>query len=370
MLKIQEYLREHNSIEKLNQEFGIDVKRHGQYPNLHLFKYGIGSPMGLEIVRECRGLILDEAKDWNVVARAYDKFFNAHEGHAAKIDWDHAKVYEKLDGSICTVYKYDGAWHVSTSGTPDANCAVNNGGQTFADLFWQVWAEMGYTQDLDNLVHKDYPANFMFELCTPDNQVVVFHKKRRIVLHGARMLVDPYYLELSPEAFSAHFEIAKSYPLSSAQDCIKAAEILNPIENEGYVVVDSEYNRVKIKSPKYVALHHLRSDFSDRRIVDLVRLGEVPEVVSYFPEMGEKIEKIKAAYELIVEEAEDAFHDAYSQTPTNEDFKSRRKKFAAIAGKSKYRSVLFAMYDNKNAKEFIDTLAVDTILDWICQKSD
>ena len=38
------------------------------------------------IVQQARGIILDEAKDWKVVARPYDKFFNLGEGNAAPID--------------------------------------------------------------------------------------------------------------------------------------------------------------------------------------------------------------------------------------------------------------------------------------------
>ena len=36
-----------------------------------------------------------------------------------------------------------------------------------------------------------------------------------------------------------------------------AAEKLNPAEAEGFVAVDAKWNRIKIKSPAYVAMHHL-----------------------------------------------------------------------------------------------------------------
>jgi hypothetical protein len=50
------------------------------------------------IVRESRGVILDEADDWRVVARAFDKFFNYGESGADEIDWGTARVQEKVDG--------------------------------------------------------------------------------------------------------------------------------------------------------------------------------------------------------------------------------------------------------------------------------
>lgn len=53
--------------------------------------------------RECRGLVLDEAKDWAVVAMPYTRFFNYGERWASCIDWATAKVFEKMDGSLMTM---------------------------------------------------------------------------------------------------------------------------------------------------------------------------------------------------------------------------------------------------------------------------
>ena len=37
------------------------------------------------------------------------------------IDWGTARVYEKLDGSLMTLYRYGGAWQVASSGLPDGS---------------------------------------------------------------------------------------------------------------------------------------------------------------------------------------------------------------------------------------------------------
>src|SRR6185312_8924249 len=109
-------------LERLNEAYGIDFNQHKTYPNLYSLKYNmIESPMGERIVQECRGIVLDAADNWNVVARPFDKFFNVGEGHAAKIDWNTAKVQEKLDGSLMIMYHYGDDWQVASSGTPDAS---------------------------------------------------------------------------------------------------------------------------------------------------------------------------------------------------------------------------------------------------------
>jgi len=362
-LKVQEFLRNGGTLEQLESQYGIVAKR-GKYLWLVLLKYDIGSPMGEEIVQECRGLILDSVRNWDIVSFPYKKFFNHGEGHAAKIDWNTAKVFEKLDGSLCTLYWHQNEWHVSTSGTPDANCLINYTEKTFAMLFWEAWEKMGYCNP-DNLL-RDHC--YMFELCAKENQVVVQHDELRLVLHGIREIgPESCYLEIPIEGYSNVFELAQTYSLTSMKECLDAAEQFNPIQHEGFVVVDGNFNRVKVKGLKYVALHHLRSDFSERRILDLVRLGEVPEVVSYFPEMGDKIQEIKGKYERIIEECASEFERASKEAAFSitDDYKVRRKKFAAIAGKSKYRSVLFAKYDNRDIKDFVDNLQVDGILNWI-----
>ena len=35
-------------------------------------------------------------------------------------DWQSSKIYEKLDGSICALYYYEG-WNVASSTKPDAS---------------------------------------------------------------------------------------------------------------------------------------------------------------------------------------------------------------------------------------------------------
>jgi hypothetical protein len=51
-------------------------------------------------------------------------FIDAHT--AAAIDWTNAVVTEKLDGSLVTLYWYQGGWQVASTGTPD-------GGSKYAD---------------------------------------------------------------------------------------------------------------------------------------------------------------------------------------------------------------------------------------------
>jgi hypothetical protein len=139
MLQIQKYIREHG-FDKAVRVFQLKTR---EYENKVLLKYDqLVSPtlMANIEVQECRGLILEKGT-WNVMSLAFTKFFNSEEGNAAKIDWDTAKVLEKLDGTMIQVYWdwHTNKWFAATTGTAEGEGEVNNkNGTTFNDLFWDT----------------------------------------------------------------------------------------------------------------------------------------------------------------------------------------------------------------------------------------
>ena len=81
-----------------------------------------------------------------VVCYPYEKFFNLDEPlgkRADPLDVGSMRVYEKLDGSLATLYHYQNQWHVASSGTPDGDGDLTQT-QTFAELFWDIWKKEGY----------------------------------------------------------------------------------------------------------------------------------------------------------------------------------------------------------------------------------
>ena len=66
-LLIQDHLRGGATLDSLLTDFAITSKRHPAHPSLVLFKYNqIASDFFNPMVRECRGIILNEARDWMV----------------------------------------------------------------------------------------------------------------------------------------------------------------------------------------------------------------------------------------------------------------------------------------------------------------
>lgn len=336
VLQVVEYLRNGGTLAALAEQKGISARRHGRYPNLVLLKYSqINSPMAERIVQECRGLILDEADNWQPVSVPYFKFFNYGEGHAAPIDWPSARVLEKLDGSLMTVYHYRGAWRVSSSGLPDAE-GPTGFGFTFGELFWRTWAELGYP------FPTDVNACYMFEMMTPFNRVIVPHQKSRIVLHGVRRLDTLQELELN----GWPWETVKTYSLGTMTDVLASCSAINPLECEGYVVVDQHFNRIKVKSPQYVALAHIKDSMSARNMLELIRANESDEFLNYFPEFRGLYEDLREKFDGLCR----GLDEAYLGIGGIAD----QKAFAAEAVKTRCSSALFAIRKGtcKTAREY------------------
>jgi hypothetical protein len=57
---------------------------------------------------------------------------------------------------------------------------------------------------------------------------------------------------------------------------------------EGFIVRDVNWNRLKIKSPQYVALSHLslkdKKGINGKYMLSIIRTNEGDEFLSYFPE--------------------------------------------------------------------------------------
>jgi T4 RnlA family RNA ligase len=314
MSKLQEYLRAGNSPESLTESLGIKVKNDRYHSNLYLFSYSqIDSPKGDPIVTCSRGTILDADDDWNIVCRPFDRFFNSGEGTVADIDWNTARVFKKEDGSLVSLYKYDGAWRIATKGVADGSGEMGRTDITFNNMFWQIFQDNDYfvpSSEYDNFT-------FCFEICTPHNRVVVPHTTESIKLLAVRNNETGEELDVS--VFNGQYPVVESYPIDSLPELFKTFDDMDPIRNEGYVVCDSKFNRMKVKHPGYVALHHLRSRTSLSSFIDLVRFGETSEFLSVFPEYTSEFEEISLRYNNRVKDIVD-FYSSIKDVESQKDF--------------------------------------------------
>ncbi len=329
MLAIQNYIAKHG-IDKAISDFKLKTR---DYENKILLKYDqLVSPtlMGLPEMQDCRGLILEKGT-WEVMSLAFRKFFNSEEGNAAKIDWNTAHVLEKLDGTLIQVYWdwHKNTWFAGTTGTAEGEGEVNNKmGTTFNDLFWDT-------------VHNKYAFNecllnkdliYVFELTTPYNIVVKPHGESSATILTVRdreTLVELSWKDLEMVSVSLGIPLVKKYDLNATNVGVLLRTFEGMIwHDEGYVVVDANFNRIKIKNPAYVAVHHLKGKTAEHNILTIVKTNEIEEFAATFPERREELFKLKENYDLLVAKLNMVWDELKVRRPKNIT-KEEQKKYAS-----------------------------------------
>lgn len=357
-LEIIEFIHENPDWgERLSKApYCVKVKREGRFV---LLKYEqLNSDLTISLVRECRGIILDESEDYRPVCVPFFKFGNFGESYIPVIDWATARIQEKLDGSLIKLWHYEDEWHVSSNGEIDArNAHVGSlllsqaQGTNLYELFMEAWGKTGIS--FDNL-DKDF--NYMFELTSPSNRVIVRYAETAIHHIGTR---DTRTL------LECNMDIGvpkpREYSFGSLEECIDSAKQLG-YDEEGYVVVDKNYNRLKVKSLLYVSLSHISQGVTTLgSVVEIIKKNEKDEFLTYFPEYNEIFEDIKTRIEAFA-----ARQTASLMEIQAVNFDSRKVLAAVVVG-TECPACIFALIDGKaeSASDWLMSRPAHRILDLI-----
>lgn len=371
-LKTIEFIRNNSNWEELfsQKPYCITVSRDAMFGrNLVLLKYNqMDSDFHNEIVRECRGLILDE-DTFEPVCVPFFKFGNYGESYCPEIDWKNCWVGQKLDGSLIKIVRLGEDLLISTNGTIDAfkanlqeqiGCDSKNFGElvveAIVDAFYDRIDWDGFGLPLcQETVEKEciefFKSNlednktYMFELTSPFNKVVVQWHETRLNFLGVRdntTLQETYFNDHFLKDF---FNTPKVFPLRTIDECVKAAQELG-VDEEGFVVCDRDFNRVKVKSPTYVSLHHIKNNniLSYERGIEIVRGNELDEVLTYFPEFKPHLEKIRDDCEELKKKLNVA-NESMNEIRKMETRKEQALTIQRIFGR--HSGVGFALLDGK-----------------------
>lgn len=330
--------------EKLSSDpYNLKISRDGPYV---MFKYNqLSSDFSNPIVREARGIIFRE-DNWKCMRRAFDKFFNYGEPNAAEIDWSTARVQTKIDGSLVSAWFDfdDGKWCYSTNGTIDIYKAPT--GDVKLSTFGNVLEKAFLNNDITKERFEKMASRlicYTFELVSPQTRVVIPYEKPDLYFIGYRVM--PTEREMSPEEsiISAFFKAPKEYDFHSAQDVINAAKEL-PWDEEGYVVVDADFNRVKIKSPAWLVAHYARSNnsISKESLIQVILDGDQEEFLVYANDYREELEAVEREMKDFVKELNGAAREM-------------KKKYASEVLKypKSIQPYLFSKINNQDASDWV-----------------
>jgi hypothetical protein len=303
MLKVQEFL--HNTknnpsadtnFDLLKEHFGIKSNFHPTLPLVILSYDQIESPKMEPIVRECRGLVL-HTETYEIVAGCMPRFFNMGEALeiTGKFDWEsHLNARVKEDGSLMSLYHFNGTWMVKTRGSW-ADQAIGENMPRWDELFFSLLPK-GFLK----VCQPD--LTYVFEMCSMYNQVVRQYPEPKL------FLLTVIYSETNNE-FSATAAdlIAKKRGLNRPEKL----DITNPeavkqyiiqLEQtdgtaEGLVLQDVTGLRIKCKSATYLAYSRLGNNgniATDRNLIPLIMAGEDEEAVAIFPAIKPRVEQLSA----------------------------------------------------------------------------
>ncbi len=247
-----------NWADLLQNEYAVKSKIEGDYA---IFNYGPVCNFADPIVQEARGIIIN-IKALEVVCWPFRKFGNHNESYADKIDWNSARVLEKVDGSIIKLW-YDfeiNKWQFSTNSTIRAEKAPID---AFAGLYFGDVILRAFNYSDIPFDRLDKESTYIFELVSPETKVVVEYDITALYHIGTRNNKTGAEREED-----IGIQKPASYALKSLEQCVKAAIELNgsseeeeecdKVSKEGFVVVDKNWNRVKIKSPDYLVMHKMK----------------------------------------------------------------------------------------------------------------
>lgn len=303
-LELVKFIRENEDWEVKLQEkpYCLKIKRKN---GCILFMYDLlSSNFSEPIVREARGIILEEGT-WRILCFPFTKMFNYGEFHAEETtnkilskDISKVKFYEKIDGSIIKFWNYNGEVVISTNGMIDAADAEPKyiEGTEMYDNFLQVVDDAIDRLDFDiRSMMKNELKNHtvMFELTSPSTRVIVNYPNTEMKLIGLRD--NRTGLEISIDKIHTKFK-PKEYSFKTLKEASEFASKLSA-DHEGFMVCDDEFNRVKMKSLKYVTLAHIvEGGVVDKAVLKLILLGEKSEFLTYFPIHKNKFDLMESVF--------------------------------------------------------------------------
>ncbi len=324
---------------------------------LTIFNYGIVCDFTDPVVQEARGIIIN-TDTLEVVCWPFRKFGNYNESYADDIDWSTAHVQDKIDGSIIKLWydKPNQRWMFSTNSVINAENAKTAMGHSFKDVIMS--ADNFYSLKFEDLNKNN---TYIFELVSPETRVVINYPFCRLYHIGTRS-------NITGKELITDVGIAKPclYDISNLDKCINAAASLNDkddIKREGFVVVDRNFHRIKVKSPQYLIIHHIRGNNACSREHCLKLLTttniNIDKFCANYPYQGLHVRYYQ--FKLAELRYEATMFINYARNLYKE-LSFDRKATANMIKTHKYASLAFSALDNNRpAESFIDDLTVSRL---------
>ncbi len=153
--------------------------------------------------------------------------------------------------------------------------------------------------------------------------------------------------------------LVQGHTFTSVADLVNWVSTLNPMEHEGVVVRDSNFNRIKVKNAGYVAYNKLndRLGSSERNLMEFILLEKDDDVAGFLPEeITKNMETLKRGFQLALAKYDSVYGLIMSNLKA-QGLEGNKKEFALMVTnhKSMWHAPFFQMFDGKalSMKDFI-----------------
>jgi len=342
-MRVQNYLLTH-SLSDLERDHAVKARWSQDRSKFSLNYDMIESRESDKLACECRGLVLapvqlpknddEPVGETEVLGRPMYRFFNHGQSEAAKINFEakNTRFYNKLDGSFTMLYydKNRGEWCVATRSVPDAD----------QPLFELALSKCFYGKSFKQFTERlEKDCSFIFELCSPMNRIVVDYQDYSITLLAVIENNTGREFDIEPWGTSGVVpKVCQTYKLGNLDEMIAFVSSRNPLEHEGIVVCDENFNRVKVKNPSYLALNRVRDSVakSPRALMELCLQGKIDDVVSLLPEyLLDRALEMREALRTLIRSLDDQYLECLREAKEKSNGYDERKQLALAVNRHK-----------------------------------
>lgn len=302
------------------------------------------------VTMACRGLVVEDTTG-RVVGRPFRKFFGYHDhingkAYAPPLPDLPFRVYDKMDGSMGTIFHYAGDWHVATRGSFLSGQAG--------------WAQGWLDASGPHGLHPD--LTYVVEIVYSENRIVVDYGG-----YAGLNLLAVFDTASGREVPLSHPSAARAW-VHMGGDCVREYKPPRTVEDlarlamdnkdpyghdttgmnaEGWIVRFEDGTRVKIKTADYVRLHGVLSRTSTRTVWEALSsgsdpasvLGTVPdEFLAWVREVTDDLTNRRVVWEAC----------ARADFALLWEHRHDRRVFASHAVRSPYRAALFRLLDGRD----------------------
>jgi len=343
-------------------------------PNAWMLNYNLfESDLSNSVVKACRGTIVQVLDDGTVnpLCLPFYKFFSYGDPNVDTIDWSTAKTRLKIDGQLIKMFTYEGQNYWCTNGSPNVETPLDYTDEkihNYKELLFESirkdlkqtavasWSDDNgnfYLKNTDWINKVPDGWTLMFELTSPYNRIIVEYKEIKLWFHGAR---DENGIEYDPEEIAERFgipyEIPKQFDFKNFDQAFEAIKGWKGLENEGLVVCDADFHRVKVKCDDYLKVKFIR-DVSTPKGIFWIVISEAYDDLTSHPEIQELAEKQKD--ELL--EVMNKFRKLHKEvTEARSKFEDQKSYALWVNKEHPSLSRFYFSAAKKSEQDFIDSL--------------